>query len=285
MSSDPSPQREAPRRTPPKPWGLEGAGPWTPRAGSPIFGDEDPRDRPDTAPFFAYSVASDELSITIYSDLPSEEAAVYVAEEPEAIHAVLVGRTAPLPVNHQHGAAYDEHRPTETLVRFERPLAGRLVVDALRDRPAVRLASRPASSELDGLRAASLALAAAGAVEILAWSAATDDCSITVYWSQQWGESSVRATESADEVQLLLTDPPTPVVDGEHHGFALIGEPAHATVSLREPLGDRMVIDELTGRPPRRVGAPPDRDPRSPNFIGLTAEDRVHFRRNGSSRS
>ncbi len=135
-----------------RPWGLEGAGPWTPPAGSPVFDDGDPTDLPHTVPFFGYSVAANGLSITIYSPPYGEDMVVYVAQEHDAVHVVLRERPEPLPDGVHRGSALLEAPVTETLVKLERPLGGRPIIDATRGQRAKRLDSCPGEAELEQLR-------------------------------------------------------------------------------------------------------------------------------------
>lgn len=263
-----------------RPWGVEGAGPWSPAEGSPIFDGSDPRDLAGTVSFFAYSVASDELSITIYAESGLEDPALYLAEEQDALTVVLVPRPAPRPENSHRGSGGD-NPAVEIVARLERPLAERLVLDGTRDLPASRLESGPMSSALAVMSEAADGEAQHEAVAIHGWSVDESGTVVSVYWPFRLGKASVSATETDRAVLLRLTDQIKNRRSDEHYGYALTlaGEAPQVAVELQRPIGDRLIIDATSGVAPQRVDTRPSHDPGSPTPLPLTLSDRDHMRR------
>jgi hypothetical protein len=262
------------------PWGVEGAGPWSPAAGSPIFDGSDPRDLAGTVSFFAYSVASDDLPITIYAESDLEDPALYLAEEEDALTVVLVNRPAPQAVGGHQGSGTDG--PAVGIVaRLQRPLSERLVLDGTGDLPASRVESGPMSSALAAMREASIEDAQDEAVEIHAWSVSENGAVISVYWPCRLGKASVSAIETDTAVLLLLTDQIKNRQPDVHYGYALavVGDAPEVAVELQRPLGDRLVIDATSGVAPPRVSTRPNQDPGSQTPLPLTLSARDSIRR------
>jgi hypothetical protein len=136
------------------------------------------------------------------------------------------------------------------LGEVDRALAGVVAERAVRVEPTARI--EPLAQREDPMSFVEIVLPDTWGT----WSASDDGREITVRWLGGSNNRFDRLTvaEAADRVAIGLHQAYLSMLDerGEHRAFTLEGRGRRATVRLAAPLGDRVVVDALTGeRRPR----------------------------------